>query len=291
MAYMSRKRFIRRIIIASLVLLLGGLIFYCAVDTIISNDILTTKEYTVASEKIVEPVTIVQLTDLHNYEFGVNNKDLIALIEAQNPDIIVITGDMVNTNDPDVETTVNLCKGLLSIAPVYYSLGNHELDHFGNYGDNLTSALFTEGVTVLELGYKDIEVNGSLLRIGGISGYPYTGEARDYQSRGYMEALSGAEHFKLLLAHQPEGMIVWGGMEHYNIDLTLSGHTHGGQVRLPFVGAVYAPDQGRFPTYDEGLFEKGYGTIIISSGLGSSGIVPRFNNPPEVTLIRLVPEA
>lgn len=284
---MTRKRFVVRIVGAVALLILGGLVLFSALDIILSNDVLTVAEYDVESPKINDTITIVQLSDLHNYSFGYENQDLVALVAAQQPHLIAVTGDMIVTTQNDVQTAVTLCKKLVEIAPVYYSLGNHETDNFALFGDTLTQQLADCGVIVLEREYVDAEINGNAIRIGGVSGYPYTGEYRDFDTIEFMQSFDAADCFKLLLAHQPEGMVCWGGMEKYDIDLTLSGHTHGGQVKIPLIGVLYAPDQGRFPKYVEGIFYKGGDTLIINRGLGSSGIVPRFNNPSEIVVVKL----
>ncbi|MDO4544145.1 MAG: metallophosphoesterase [Clostridia bacterium] len=280
----------KRLILTILCFLAGAFMLYVCVELIHSNDTIGVTRYEVSSSKIEKPITIVQITDLHNYSFGTDNEHLVRITEEQSPDIIVMTGDMILHNDPKPEITIKLCERLLELAPVYFSLGNHETGEGQDFVNEFTTELENVGVIVLEREYLDIEVNGNAIRIGGVSGYAYTNLPSNAENEAFMYGYEGSYNFKLLLAHQPESMVAWGGMEAYEVDLTLSGHTHGGQVRLPLIGAVYAPDQGGFPEYAEGIFYKGSGAIIISRGLGSSGIVPRMWNQPELTVIRLSSE-
>lgn len=288
---MKKKTNAGRILLIVILLLFGVILFYVSIDIILSNNVLHTRNYTIKSNKIDEPVTVVQLADLHNYSFGYENQELVELVLEQDPDIIVITGDMVLCNKPNIEAAVTLCKKLVEIAPTYYSLGNHEIEQFSRFDDSLLDELNECAVVVLEREWVDVDINGNLIRLGGVSGYPYTRDDISTDNEIFVENFDKTNNFKLLLAHQPEGMVMWGGMEHYDVDLTLSGHTHGGQIKIPFIGAVYAPDQGRFPRYVEGLFQKGGNTIIICRGLGSSAIVPRFNNTTELAVIRLENDA
>lgn len=140
------------------------------------------------------------------------------------------------------------------------------------------------GAVVLDGEYIDIEIAGQQIRIGGIYGYVLDHEWEDGSEQRFMEDFQDTDRFKILLSHIPEGLLLWKSMEYWDVDLVFSGHVHGGQVRLPFVGGVYEPEEGFFPTYTKGMFQCGNGTMILSAGLGTSGGIPRINNLPDLVV-------
>jgi len=230
---------------------------------------------TVAEENLPERFDgfrIAQISDFHSAQFGENNEKLISVIRAAKPDIIVITGDFMGSRDRDTGVALSLASRIVEIAPCYYVTGNHEA--------RLSSLLYTElldglsevGVTLL----KDTEVmltrdNDSISLVGHFWG--------NTDSIGDLSEFDG---YRILLSHQPEDM------ENYaaaGYDLVFTGHAHGGQFRLPFIGGLFAPEQGFFPKYDSGLYSVRETDMIVSRGIGDSvRFVPRLNNPPEVVL-------
>ena len=132
--------------------------------------------------------------------------------------------------------------------------------------------------------YIDIEIKGEKVRIGGIYGYVLSPDKVKGEEQFFMEEFQDTDRFKILLSHMPKGLLLWKSREYWDVDLVFSGHVHGGQVRLPFVGGLYDPEEGYFPTYTKGMFECGKGTMILSAGLGSSQGIPRINNLPEVVV-------
>lgn len=258
---------------------------------------LTVSHYEVQSKKVQEQIRIVQLTDLHNAEFGDGNEQLLALVAEQKPDLILFTGDLVTGYVKETGTAMDLVEQLTQIAPVYVSIGNHEQMHQSNFGSDLVGMLEYRGATVLEYEYEDIEVNGQPLRIGGISGfglaeiYLETGEARQREC-DFLKEFQDTSSCTLLMAHIPAGWLESRGLEEWDVDLVFSGHVHGGQTVLPLIGGVYGPDMGFFPGRLEGLFksEDGEKTLVLSSGLGNSSAVPRFNNPPQVLVLDILPK-
>ena len=261
-----------------------------------SNRTLQLEFETVRVEKLTQPLRIVHLADLHNSEFGENNEDLINMVAAQQPDLILFTGDLVTGSEKDTAVAMNLTEALVKIAPVYVSVGNHEQQHENQFGSDLTGMLRDRGAKVVELSYEDITVNGQQLRIGGISGYCVpdayleTGEANLAECE-FLWEFQNTDHCTLLLAHMPVCWIRNDGISCWGVDLVFSGHTHGGQFRLPWVGGVYAPDMEFFPGRLEGQYHSSDGskTLILSRGLGNSLPVPRLNNPPQVLVVDLVP--
>ena len=136
-----------------------------------SKHSLSYSSYQIPSDKIDTPIRILQLTDLHNSEFGEDNQELIDRIASQSPDLILLTGDLLNSGEPVTEIATNLISSLCEIAPVYLSLGNHEIEYQDNFGTDVTQLYQAAGAIVLEHQYRDITVKGQSLRIGGIYGY------------------------------------------------------------------------------------------------------------------------
>jgi len=261
-----------------------------------SNRVLSLDFEEVSVPKLTEPVRIVQLSDLHNAQFGENNEELLAAVAAQQPDLIFFTGDLVIGREKKTDAAMALVEKLVEIAPVYVSVGNHEQMHENNFGSDLTGMLEYRGAKVLEFSYEDITVGNQDLRIGGISGYCIpdiylaTGEANLAECE-FLWDFQNTERCTLLLAHMPCCWIRNDGISLWDADLVFAGHTHGGQVRIPFVGGVAAPDMGWFPGWLEGQFPSrdGTKTLILSRGLSNSLPVPRLNNPPQVLVVDLVP--
>lgn len=256
---------------------------------------LTAAVYEVPAD-VSEPIRIVQLTDLHGHIFGEDNSPLVELVQAQNPDLILMTGDMMDKSDENADVACALIEAVSSIAPVYYGFGNHETDWMKRTGTDLIPILTEAGAVVLESEYLDVEVNDQSLRIGGFAGYygypgmyKITKKEREAQN-AFFEEFENTDRFKLLLSHIPTTWLDWGGIDREPVDLVLSGHYHGGQIRLPLIGGIYAPYVGLFPEYTEGIYYGEQATCILSTGLGSSPGIPRINNLPQVVIVDLQPE-
>ncbi len=228
-----------------------------------------------------EGCRIVQISDLHNETFGGNASPLIEKIEALSPDLIVLTGDMVDAaNHTDYDKALLVMKQLPAIAPTYYVYGNHELILPKQKMDDFVSLLTVCGVQYLDDETASVTAaNGDAITIVGINDLSLTGFALEN-----IMAQQQTSDFHLLLAHEPQLLHDYA---HTGIDLVLSGHAHGGQFRLPFIGGLYAPDQGIFPTYTEGMHTDADTTMIISRGLGNSGFPLRLFNQPEIVLVTL----
>lgn len=244
---------------------------------------------------VKEPVRIVQLTDLHSWEFGEENGELAALVAAQKPDLILMTGDMMDRRDKNADVVCTLIKKLTPIAPVYYGYGNHEYRWMDNHGESLTPVLTEAGAIVLDVEYMDITVNGQELRLGGYHGYyrhphmfPVTEEQIAVQL-AFCEEFEDTDRCKILLAHIPTAWLDWGYIDKFPVDLVLSGHYHGGQIVLPWLGGVYAPYIGLFPPCTEGIYTGTQATCVLSAGVGSRPGIPRINNPPEIVVVDLCP--
>lgn len=273
-------------IVAFSFFLLTGILL---VSLILSQKCLIVRQYTYRNPKIVAPIRAVQLTDLHNYQYGRDNQRLIAKIQKQKPDVIFMTGDMLNEDEDRTDILLHLVREARAIAPVYFSLGNHEVGYEKTYGEgDLTEQLEAAGAVVLEKEYVDTKIAGQEVRIGGVYGYLLPEDWEDGSEQRFLEAFVQTERLKILLSHVPEGLLLWKSMEYWDVDLVFSGHVHGGQVRVPFVGGLFDPEEGFFPTYTRGMFSCGNGTMILSAGLGSSRGIPRVNNLPEIVVCDIV---
>ena len=166
------------------------------------------------------------------------------------------------------------------------------MDYMGNGHPDLIEELESAGAIVLEKKYVDIEINGALVRLGGMYDYAFgldgdnTALSAPEDVLVFLEDFQDTDRIKIMLSHRPDSFIFGDASEVWDIDLVISGHNHGGQVVLPFFGGLYGGDQGWFPTYVHGLYEKGNLQMFITSGLGSDRQkLPRFNNPPEVAVL------
>ena len=283
---MTKKR--KRIIIVLSVFLAVVLAFSAWV--IRSNKALELSSHTIKSDDLPEAFDgfrIAHVSDLHNTQIGDDNEKLLKMLEESDPHIIALTGDLIDSRNTDVQVALNFSEKALKIAPCYYVPGNHEA-RSSEY-DKLKKGLLDLGVVVLEDSSTELELNGERILIIGAddpsfdTDYLYSTEEKTMQSflKDYKDRDSD---FTLLLSHRPELLNVYA---ENNIDLVLSGHAHGGQIRLPFSGGLYAPNQGFMPEYDAGTYSKGDTTMIVSKGIGNSAFPLRFNNRPEVVLIEL----
>ncbi|MEK3882990.1 metallophosphoesterase [Paenibacillus sp. PL2-23] len=248
--------------------------------------------YKIASPKLpngAEGYRIVQLSDLHSKEFGRDQRPLLRKVEKLAPDLIVVTGDLTDSSHFDAEASLGMMKGAAEIAPVYYVSGNHEFATMG-YPELEERLRGIEGIHILQNEHVILPVGEGAIRLVGVDD-PIFNRVEDSDvdkiTAHLEEALAGIEHseaFTLLLSHRPELFQVYAD---YSMDLSLSGHAHGGQFRVPFVGGVYAPEQGFWPEYSEGLHQLGSSQLIISRGLGNSTFPQRIFNRPEIVLVEL----
>ena len=283
-----KKRNKKRVILIVTVVLLVGLCGW----TIWDNTALEINEYEIMSDKIPEAFSgfrIVQVSDLHNAEFGDGNEKLIELLSQTDPDMIVITGDLIDSRHTDIEIALEFARQAIKLAPVYYVSGNHEA-RVREYED-LKMGLTEAGVIVLEDQKIQITREGESISILGIDDPSFQedylfGDAVSVTSSVLSELQNESDVYTVLLAHRPE---LFETYVDAGVDLVFSGHAHGGQFRLPFIGGLVAPNQGFFPKYDAGLFSEGSTTMIVSRGVGNSIIPIRFNNRPEIIVAELKP--
>lgn len=223
---------------------------------------------------------IAHVSDLHNAQMGRDNAELLALLEQAQPDMIAITGDLIDSRRTDVQVALDFVAQAVKIAPCYYVTGNHEA-RVAEYA-TLRDGLLDLGVTVLEDGRAVIERDGQTVSVLGVNDPDFYTD--DHMASRLRQLTEGQEGYTLLLSHRPE---LFDTYVQSGVDLVLSGHAHGGQFRLPFVGGLIAPHQGFFPEYDAGLYTRGNTSMLVSRGIGNSLFPLRFNNRPEVLLITL----
>jgi len=257
-----------------------------------SNITVGITHYTVSSDRIpsaFEQYKIAVVSDVHNARFGKDNRYLIAAIEKERPDIIAITGDLVDSSKTDIEAANRLVQELVRIAPCYYVTGNHEA-WIGSRYRELEKKLLDAGVVILHGNFVNLGNNNETIQLAGLDDSDFRNGDLNVQGKRpeeVFEEMGLTEDYCILLAHRPENFSTYVSAD---IDLVLSGHAHGGQVRLPFIGGVAAPGQGLFPKYDAGEYSENNTTMIVSRGIGNSVVPVRINNRPEVVIVTLQTE-
>ena len=278
---------------------LCGFIYY-------SNNAIQISEYTIKSQKWPEKLNgyrIVHLSDLQSKSYGKNQSPLLNKVKKQNPDLIIFTGDLIDRRHYAKEPAITLMMGCEKIAPTVFVTGNHEIWHGSDA--SLKAELQELGILVLDNKSISISKNQTSFILTGIADRADFSSQQNYEDalRALVEQVpaedsiasltsdaninpdfSNAPPYRILMSHRPEQFPVY---SHLNVDLTFSGHSHGGQIRLPFIGGLMAPHQGILPEYDGGLFEMGQSKMIVSRGLGNSVFPLRVFNRPEIPVITL----
>ncbi len=228
--------------------------------------------YTVSSPDLpaaFDGYTIAHISDLHNDELTRGNRQLLDLLRQAAPDVIVFTGDIIDSRLTNADVAVDFAQEAAQIAPVYYALGNHELRKDKAFLQDYLTRMEQAGVTILRGDTILLQKDNASIALTGIQ-------------RKIPDA--PPDTFSLLLAHHPERIDDYAAAGY---DLVLSGHAHGGQFRLPYLGGLFAPGQGFFPRYTAGLHAQGNTQMLISRGLGGYAFPPRLNNRPELPVITL----
>lgn len=247
-------------------------------------------EYRITSEKIVNPIKIALVTDLHSCKYGKSQKTLIDAVIKQNPDIVLLGGDIFDDKIPDENTELFLA-GISGKYPCYYVTGNHE--YWSRRVDEMLDILRKYNVTILDGKSETVEVNNQKISISGIDDPDanfYTGKGEGFYAQlDELNQTKDNSQYTILLAHRPSYVNKY---LDYNFDLVLSGHAHGGQWRIPFLlNGVFAPDEGFFPKYAGGQYDFPNGKMIVSRGLArESTRVPRIFNRPELVIVNLEPQ-
>lgn len=248
------------------------------------------------TDKVISPVRILMMSDLHDHQHGNNNSEIIEKANSAQPDLILLNGDMINEDTQSIDAVLSLAESLKEIAPVYYSPGNKELEN--PLWNQFEAELEKNGIPVLDAEYEDLTINGQTIRLGGLYDYSFALNGKDTVEESrmnpetveFLHEYQDSDFLKVIMTHRPDTFLFNQSVDYWNVDLALAGHTHGGQVILPGVGGLWAPDLGWFPEYVSGVKKLGATTLITSAGLGSGHEkLPRFNNPPEMLLVEIQP--
>ena len=279
----KKKRIIVLAVVAAVLLAL-------IIWTAWGNTALELNTYTISSDRLpgaFDGYRIAHVSDLHNAEMGKDNEKLLDMLREAKPDIIAITGDLIDSRNTDIDIALQFTKAAMEIAPCYYVTGNHEarVSEF----DKLKEGMIELGVAVLEDGRINLEQSGETISLLGVNDPSFQtdylfGDSETVVQSKLHEITNQEDTYTILLSHRPELFEVY---TESKVDLVLSGHAHGGQFRLPFAGGLVAPNQGLFPKYDAGLYTEENTNMVVSKGIGNSILPFRFNNRPEVILIEL----
>lgn len=240
---------------------------------------LVVRDYRIESPKIQEAVTLAVVSDLHNVRYGEGQKTLMDALLAEEPDALLMVGDMVNGPD-EMENALALVRNASALMPVYYVSGNHE------YGDG-DEGLEQIKAAFVEAGARVLEGEGEMLKGVRICGVDDPISLNRQQWLDQLDACRAKDDtFTVLMTHRPERVSRY----EEGFDLVLAGHAHGGQLRLPgLINGLWAPNQGWFPRYAGGEYEIGAGRMIVSRGLVRGAWPPRLFNPPELVVVKLLP--
>ncbi|WP_301108018.1 metallophosphoesterase [Sporosarcina sp.] len=273
----------RRILYTAAVLAIVGYFIW------FQNNSITVTQSEISSSTIPESFDqykIVHLSDLHNKSFGKNQRRLFRKINKLQPDVIVYTGDLIDSNRAGDEAGLILMEELTAVAPVYYVSGNHEW--WSGTFSSLESSLEDIGVQVLRNEHAVLKKGNDKMYLVGIDDPAHDGSRaeRETAEEDIVQSIEGLEKdsFTILLTHRPELLSLYA---EYNFGIVFAGHAHGGQVRIPFIGGLVAPNQGFLPAYTAGKHDLNHTVMMVSRGLGNSIIPLRLFNRPEIVAVTL----
>ena len=277
---MESKRKIYPYVLIALLLCCATLVLWVLRD----NTALMRTDYEIASERLpaaFEGFVIAQISDLHNAQMGEGNRELLDMLAKAKPDIIVITGDLIDARRTDISVALAFLQNAVQIAPCYMITGNHEcaIDRVDYY--SFEAQVRELGVFVLHDEAVELERGGEQITLLGVDDPNFIGML--YSPAGLRE-LADTDGFCMMLSHRPEHFDRYAQAP---IDLTFSGHAHGGQFRLPLIGGLYAPGQGVFPEYDSGIYTYQNAYMVVSRGIGNSSFPLRLCNRPELVVVTL----
>ncbi|MFA5523642.1 MAG: metallophosphoesterase [Tissierellales bacterium] len=273
-----------------LLIIIIGVLIVIMVFFYLQNNWITKTRLKVNLQKLpknFDGFKIIHISDLHNKSFGKEQQYLVKQIKVEKPNIIIITGDLIDSRRYNEDIAMQFVNEAIKIAPVYYVTGNHEM-RSGRF-ESLEKELIKSGVYVLRNRWERVDIEGQSIIIAGADD-PYT-RIRNREPiviEQYLQEITKdleENSFKILLSHRPEKIHRYAA---YGFDLVFSGHGHGGQVRIPFIGGLVVPNQGFFPKYSSGMHNIDNTTIIISRGLGNSIIPQRIFNRPEIIITELL---
>ena len=248
------------------------------------NNVIDAEEIAVSSARLpsaFDGFRVVVISDLHGKEFSPDNEELVAAVAAAEPDLIALTGDLGDEN-ADPETVAAQMAPLTALAPTYYVSGNHEWvmeDPWGFFG-----LLEENGVKVLHNAWETLTVDGETIVLAGVDDPNGPWDQKTPEQLVAEIRASLGDPYILMLAHRNEQLDMWSDLD---VDTVLCGHGHGGIVRLPFVGGVLGQGRQLFPEYTNGLYTQGRTQMVVSRGLGNSGLPFRLFNRPHLPIVVL----
>ena len=230
---------------------------------------------------------IAQVSDIHCDKVGHSDLSFINKIKNFNPDMIVITGDILDSYNNNMDIAYNILSQLAIVAPCYFVSGNHELRLPEEY-EQLINRMKKLNITHLHNSKLFITKNNESINLVGVEDYNFFKNEDNLNHRANfiktLKELYSPNHFNILLSHRPEKFPIYADIKY---ELIFSGHAHGGQWRIPFVGGIFSPSQGFFPKYTNGNYILEDSTMIVSQGLGNSSFPIRINNRIELILATL----
>ncbi len=265
-----------------------------------SNNRLQVTHLNFKDDKLNGNVKIIHISDLHQKSFGRDNSVLLNRMKNEKPDLIFVTGDLVSFSDENMKIldddseeryyhnlqyVIDVLKDFVKISPVYFSLGNHEkvFEKFDLCMENFKRVVENLGVVLLINEIDVANIRGSQINILGVENSYY----QDIKVNDLIKQFQKKQGLKIILDHYPTNFALNGKFSYanYDVDYVFSGHEHGGQVRLPFVGGLVSHEEGFFPRYSEGVHTKNGTTLIISRGLGNSSVPIRLFNRPQLIVV------
>lgn len=278
-----KNKIIKTLLVIFIILIL------CVIYLYYQNTQLQVTNYLITDNKIPNDFNnfkIIQISDFHNTKNKRLKNKLVNEIKKQEPDIIVITGDLIDSSKPNLNNAINFIKEINKVADIYFVSGNHEAS-YKNYSE-LKNELIKNKVTILENETKILEINDSKINLIGIEDPVMNPNPYDSDENVIKSSLEhqdyNKDNYSILLSHRPEQFNTY---VNNNLNLVLTGHAHGGQIRIPFIGGLVAPNQELFPKYTSGQFTEENTTMIISRGIGNSILPFRINNRPELVIVEL----
>lgn len=275
---MKKKKIIFLTIIVTIILASSTYFFF-------ENSTLEKTTYEISNDKVNSELKIAQISDFHNTKLNRLKEKIINELKSENPDVIMITGDIIDSRREDIDVSLNFIKKIKDIAPIYYVNGNHEI-RINNY-DELKEGLISNEVNVLENKASIFNKDDTTINIIGINDPSYVHDDyiddKDIVNKVLDDITYDSNLYTILLSHRPE---LFDTYKEKNIDLVLTGHAHGGQIRL-FNKGLVAPNQGLFPKYTSGIFLCNNTSMITSRGIGNSVLPFRINNNPELVIIKI----
>ncbi len=278
---MKKKKIIFLTIIVTMILASSIYFFF-------ENSTLEKTTYEILNDKVNSELKIAQISDFHNTKLNTLKEKIINELKSENPDVIMITGDIIDSRREDIDVSLNFIKKIKDIAPIYYVNGNHEI-RINNY-DELKEGLILNEVNVLENKASIFNKDDTTINIIGINDPSYVHDNyiddKVIVNKVLDDITYDSNLYTILLSHRPE---LFDTYKEKDIDLVLTGHAHGGQIRL-FNKGLVAPNQGLFPKYTSGIILSNNTSMITSRGIGNSVLPFRINNNPELVIIKIKKE-